>query len=551
MAFRSTSERQGPSPISQVLYVIFKWRRLIFCLAMAFTLAAVLLALLKPAVRTASAKILFKQDRAALQISGLSAAASRLPYSPQALQSEVELLKSRSVLLPAAQALAGDRKVPQGELEGRINLLRANLVVAMVPETNIIQLTYSGTSTGNAVESLKTIVKHYMEAHAAAFRDSPAVVEFYEKEMGKSAAQLRNAEEALTKWQEANSTVAIDPEITGQLDKFSALEKSLNQTEADIQGNQARLAALERLAKAQPERAVMMRERMPNPLIAKLQADQATAEVALKDAANVSPLVTKVKTDLVAAEVALEDLRRRYTDRDRVVMEKKDQVTMLKQEVANAERSAVEVAQERLKQTKKELAEAQKEADVAGREAVGPNPLREGLEKDLVASRALATSLASQRDTLRQQSKDAAASLASLRGKKVGVDRLVRDVTIARESYLTHAKRLEESKIAAGLDKQNLSDIAIVEHPYSTGESDLLKRIVIVILAMVVGAGLGVAAAFTIEFLNNSVRTPEDVEFYVGLPVVATIPALPASTARLAARSGGALSSGARPGRRA
>lgn len=551
MAFRAASERPGPSPISQVLYVIFKWRRLILCLTLAFTVAAVLLAVLKPAVRTASAKILFKQDRAALQISGLSAAAARLPYSPQALQSEVELFRSRSVLLPASQALLGDRKVSPGELEGKINLLRTNLVVAMIPETNIIQLTYSGTSTANAEESLRTIVKYYMEAHAAAFRDSPAVVEFYDKETKQAATQLRNAEESLTKWQEANSTVAIDPEITGQLEKFATLEKNLNQTEAEIQGNQARLAALERLVKGQPERAVMMRERMPNPLIAKLQADLATAEVAMKEAANISPLVTKVKTDLVVAEVALEDLRRRYTDRDRVVLEKKEQVIMLRQEVANAERSAVEVAQERVKQTKKELASAQTDAEVPGREAVGPNPLREGLERDLVTARAQATALASQRDALRQQSRDAAVSLASLRGKKVGVDRLVRDVSIARESYLSHAKRLEESKIAAGLDKQNLSDIAIVEHPYSTGESDLLKRILIVVLAAVVGAGLGIAGAFTVEFLNNSVRTPEDVEFYIGLPVVATIPALPASTARLAARSRPALTSGVRPDRRA
>jgi len=547
MAFRPTSERAAPSPISQLLFVIFKWRRLIAGLMLAFTIAAVILALLKPPVRTASAKILFKQDRAALQISGLSAAAARLPYSPQALQSEVELFRSRAVLLPVAAALAGGKKPSPSEIEGRVNGLRGNLVVAMIPETNMIQVTYAARSAPEAEETLRLIVKHYMEEHAAAFRDSPAVVTFYEKETTRAAAELHKAEETLTKWQEANGTVAIEPEIAAHLERFSALEKGLNQTEAEIQGTQARLAALERMAKSQPERALMMRERMANPLIAKLQADLAMAEVAVKDAANTSPLVTKVKTDLVTADVALEDLRRRYTDQDRVIIEKKEQVAMLRRELAAAERSAVEIAQDRLKQVKVELAAAQKEADVPARESVGPNPLREGLERDLIAARAQATALASQRDTLRQQSRDAATALASFRDKKVGADRLVRNVAVARESFLTHAKRLEESKIAAGLDKQNLSDIAIVEQPYSTGDSDWLKRILIIVLAAVVGTGLGVASAFTIEFLNNSVRTPEDVEFYVGLPVVATIPALPPSTARLGRLAPAALRSGAKP----
>jgi uncharacterized protein involved in exopolysaccharide biosynthesis len=223
---------------------------------------------------------------------------------------------------------------------------------------------------------------------------------------------------------------------------------------------------------------------------------------------------------------------------------------MLRQELASAERDAVNVAQERIKQVKVELAAANKEADVPGREAVGPNPLREGLERDLVASRAQEKALASQRDTLRQQAREAAVTLASLRDKKVGVERLQRDVTVARDTYMTHARRLEEARIAAGLDKQQLSDIAIIEQPYATGDTDFFRRVVIVLLGCVVGVGLGVAAAFCIEFFNNSVRTTEDVEFYVGLPVVATIPALPGTPVQLAApRPPVALKSGARPDR--
>lgn len=533
LSFRAPSAPPAPAPIWQLLYVIFKWRRLVFGLGLAFTLAAIIVAFLKPTSRPATAKILFKPDRAALQISGLSGATARLGYSPQVLQSEVELFRSRSVLLPVATALlAGQNPSPEG-LEGKTVSLRNNLVVTTLPETNIIQVTYSAATAEDAERTLDLIVKQYMEQHALAYRDSPGVLAFYEKETSRAAADLQKAEEALTKWQEANSTVSIDTEITSQLEKLATLERSLNQTEADIQATAARLTGLQGLAKAQPARAVMSRETVPNPLIAKLEADVASAEIAMKEATN-TPLVGKLKTDVIAAEVALEDLRRRYTDRDRVVVEKKEQVAMLREELASAERAAVAVAQERLKQTRAALTAVQTQASVAGRETTGPNPARESLERDMVVAKAHATALASQRDALRQQARDAATGLATLRDKKVGVDRLMRNVTVARDSYLMHSRRLEDAKIAAGLDRQQLSDVAVIEPPYVTPDSDLTRRLMIVALACVVGVGLGVAAAFTIEFFNNSVRTAEDVRFSIGLPVVATIPVLPQSATSLA-----------------
>ena len=57
-----------------------------------------------------------------------------------------------------------------------------------------------------------------------------------------------------------------------------------------------------------------------------------------------------------------------------------------------------------------------------------------------------------------------------------------------------------------------------------------LKRIVFMaLLGGVVGLGLGVAAALALEFFNWSIRTPEDIEFYLGLPALAAVPALPAA----------------------
>ena len=43
-------------------------------------------------------------------------------------------------------------------------------------------------------------------------------------------------------------------------------------------------------------------------------------------------------------------------------------------------------------------------------------------------------------------------------------------------------------------------------------------------IAGVLGLMLGIFIAFLIEFLDNSIKTPEDVEKYLGVPVLGTIP---------------------------
>lgn len=43
-------------------------------------------------------------------------------------------------------------------------------------------------------------------------------------------------------------------------------------------------------------------------------------------------------------------------------------------------------------------------------------------------------------------------------------------------------------------------------------------------IAGVLGVMLGVFIAFIVEYLDNTIKTPEDVEKYLGLPVLGAIP---------------------------
>jgi uncharacterized protein involved in exopolysaccharide biosynthesis len=433
---RLQGETSGSSTVKQLFMVIFKWKRLILMMFIAFSVAAGVAMYLKPPVRTATAKILLKPDRVSLQISGYGGSvAGKLPYPPQVMQSEVELIKSREVLLPVAKKLlVSEGRIEQdlgiGEVEAKIGLLRSNTVPVAFPDSSVIQVTYFAEASAEAVRVLKLLLDQYMVQHEVVYTGSTKLLTFYEQERDRVGAQLRTAEESLKKWQEANNVVSVDEQITRWITTLSDRERGLQQTEADL---------------------AVGRENVRDPLIAKL------------------------KGDLVSAEVALQDVLQRYTESDRRVQERREQVALIKKELRTAEKGFL-------------------------------------------------NSLTSQRDTLRTQVREASAALAGMREKKIEFNRLSRMVELNRDAFMLYGKKVEEARMAAKLDKEQLSNVAVIEEPYAPYVTDMNKRIGVTLLAAIVGLSLGVAIAFGFDFFNNSLRTEDDVEYYLGAPVLASIP---------------------------
>ncbi|MGH8069100.1 MAG: GumC family protein [Candidatus Entotheonellia bacterium] len=433
---RLQGETRGGGTAKQLFSVIFKWKWLIFMLFLAFTIAAGVAMYMKPPVRTATAKILLKPDRVSLQISG-SSVGGKLPYPPQVMQSEVELIKSREVLIPVAKNLLVAEGRPEqdlndGEIGAKIALLRNNTVPVAFPDSSVIQLTYFAETSEEAVRVLRLVLEQYMVQHEVVYTGSTKLLTFYEQEKDRVGAQLRTAEEQLRKWQEANNVTSIDEQISRYITTLADRERGLQQADTEL---------------------AMGRE-----------------SVSTRD-----PLVGKLKGDLVAAEVALQDVLQRYTENDRRVQERREQVALIRKELQAAEKGFL-------------------------------------------------TSLTSQRDTLRGQVREASAAVAAMREKRVEFNRLSRTVDLNRDAFMLYGKKVEEARIAARLDKEQLSNVAVIEAPYAPYITDINKRIGVILLAAIVGVSLGMAIAFVFDFFNNSFRTEEDVEHYLGAPVLASIP---------------------------
>jgi uncharacterized protein involved in exopolysaccharide biosynthesis len=556
---------------SHFALTLFKWYRLILAFGLAVAVVAGIAMLLRPALPTAAAKILIKTGQDMLPISGLPAPMGR--PSDEFLQTEAQLFSSRVVLLPVARALRQERgETPSAaQLDADISALRSGLAVSVVPGTTMLQAQKSSRSQGEAEQILGKMIDSYVDQHATSYAGPAGLLAFFEREASTAAAHLRDAEERLQRWREANDIAAAENQLTVQSNMVGEFDAGLRRTDVEIEGTRAQIQALTQDIAGLPRESVTGREQMANPLIARLKSDIATeeatlvdpnrsavierlrteisaAEIAARDA-TAAPIVTKLRGDLVTAELALADLRQRYFDEDRHVKEKLEQVERLKQEIGTAERDAMKAASERLQNLRQELATAQREVEraaheriaklraqlkaaehereVFGRQTLAPNPLRQSLDRDLATARARLTTLISQREGLRHQVQEAKAGLLRLQDKRLDADRIAREVELAKGVYLQNAKRLEDARLTVGLRKHQLTNVAVIEPPRASAGSRSLRHVALVsALGAVVGVGLGVAVALALDFFNWALRTPEDVEFYLGVPALAAIPAV-------------------------
>ncbi len=89
---------------------------------------------------------------------------------------------------------------------------------------------------------------------------------------------------------------------------------------------------------------------------------------------------------------------------------------------------------------------------------------------------------------------------------------------------MLYGKKLEEGRVATGLGKEQLANVALIGPPHAADAPSGRNKFIL--LSAVVGLALGMGIAFGMEFFSNVLRTRQDVEYYLGLPVLASIPDL-------------------------
>jgi uncharacterized protein involved in exopolysaccharide biosynthesis len=140
------------------------------------------------------------------------------------------------------------------------------------------------------------------------------------------------------------------------------------------------------------------------------------------------------------------------------------------------------------------------------------------VQTQVKVARAREDSLLSEVNSLRREGQE-------LNDKESQYQNLQRDVESNRQLYDSVVKRLKETGVVGGLENSN---VRIVEEATVPGAPIRPRKAWNLGLSIAAGLILAFGVAFAIEYLDTTVKTPDDVERYLGLSVIGVVPAFQA-----------------------
>src|SRR5262245_5232435 len=108
-----------------------------------------------------------------------------------------------------------------------------------------------------------------------------------------------------------------------------------------------------------------------------------------------------------------------------------------------------------------------------------------------------------------------------LNEKEIQYLALQRESETNQQLYDSVLKRLKETGVTGGLETNNVRIVEAATPPTAPVRPRKLWNLG---LSLAAGLVLGIAVAVRLEYFDTTVRTPDDVERYIGLPVIAIIP---------------------------
>jgi capsular exopolysaccharide synthesis family protein len=121
------------------------------------------------------------------------------------------------------------------------------------------------------------------------------------------------------------------------------------------------------------------------------------------------------------------------------------------------------------------------------------------------------------KDSVAAQSKE----FNNIAEKSIQYNILKREVDTNRQLYEGLLQRLKEAGVSAGMKASNIRVVDQAEVPTKPTKPRVLLNLA---LGLVLGLGLGTGLAFFQESLDNTLKSPEDVQRYLQLPSLGVIP---------------------------
>ncbi len=485
--------------LRDLMTVIFRHRMLIVISFLTILIGVVVGTWLLPKQYEAQVKILVKRERPdPIMTPDRSAQQLALrDITAEDLNSEVELIKSRDLLekvvvacglhtldsesapSPAMNPESSTGSEPPGQdlrIARAVGRLEKTLGVEVIAKSKLIEVRYSAPDPRLAARVLQALTTLYLEKHVAVHRPA-GTFDFLQQQTDQYKKGLDAAEKQLAEFSRKKDVVSIEIEKDIVLRKLSDFETQLRDTQTAVTATEQRIKSLETQAAARPQRVVTQVRTTENPALAQ-----------------------QMKTTLLTLELKRTELLTRYEPGYRAVQEVDAQIAQAREALAQAEK------------------------DVQRDEVTDLDTTRQWLDSELARARAELVTLKARSAEIAKVVEAYRVSVRQLGRTEFEHVDLVRAAKTAEENYLLYLRKQEEARISDELDRKRIVNVAIAEAATVPALPSRPRWDLNLILGLALAILVSLGLAFVVDYVDPSFRTPEEVEGYLGLPVLAATP---------------------------
>jgi len=405
------------------------------------------------------------------------------------INSEVVLIKSRDLLEQVVDTCKLDapgtawwspllemwRGTPAQRRARAVRKLESDLKVDPVKKSDLIEVSYSSSRADLSAKVLRTLADLYLAKHAAVHK-SEGAYNFFAREAERYRQSLDATEGRLAEFgrHEGSSVPQLERDLV--LQKLADIRVTAEQLRAAIGSARDRVAALERQLASTPQRI--------------------QTQVRIADNAQ---LQEQLKSTLLTLNLKRTELAGRFDSSYLPLREIDQQIAQTQAAIAaEAKKPLTDDSSDQnstwvwvsgeLAKVKTELAGLEAQAAVTAR------------------SEALFQSRAEALDSSGYVQQD-----------------LARQLKTDEQNYLLYLQKREEARISDELDNKRISNVVLAE---TSVPAELPTRSPIVTMAIggLICLMFSLGAGFAADYLDTTLRTRDEIEQYLDVPVLATIP---------------------------
>ena len=367
-----------------------------------------------------------------------------------------------------------DNNEEKTTLEDITKLVRESITVNSLKNTNIIEINSENLNPQLASIIADSTASVFVEESRSINRSRASEAKrFIEEQLIEKETELKQVEEEKLEYKRQENILYLDEETKINIEQLANFQSQEIEANNQIVENKAQLAEVHRQLEKQAETYISSETITTNPAVRELQSQ------------------------LTNLEIQLPTLLEKYSKGSPQVSEAEIKIREIKNKIS------------------------EKVAEIVGSKVSARNPIYQTLLAQVVTLETTLISLEAKKESLASSVKEYEGRLERLPDKELYLARLERAIKVSESTYIILLEKYQEARINEAME---LGDIRVIDEARIPKDPIKPNKELNLAIGGILGLMLGVMLTFFLEYMDNTIKTTEDVERTLNLPILGVIP---------------------------